>query len=168
MKPNSHLPLMALLLAFLPAALPAQRPAGAVPRLEQLSRAQFDALPVDQVIEVRGKQRTKRELVAAIAQRTAEARSQSEAAARQREAAMQAEQAAFAQQETARLEQKRMRVRADAAPLAQTSEASSAVPEAVRTEARELRSRMERATTDAERQAIHLRAQQLLAQLQRP
>ena len=104
-----------LALAFLldpGSLLDAQERQARAPKGEQLTKAQFDALPDDQSIEVRGQRPAKRVLRAVAGRAGAEAKAERGAASRVAEAAHTAEAAAFRRQEDARLEKENARARA--------------------------------------------------------
>ena len=154
-----------LALAFLVdpgSLLDAQERQARAPKGEQLTKAQFDALPDDQSIEVRGQRTTKRVVRAAAGRAGAEAKANGEPRA-EWQATHTAEAAAFRRQEDASW-RRRPRVRAR---LAHGRE-GLARRDASGSRARPATPRpCEKARTDAERAQIHQRAQELLAELAR-
>jgi hypothetical protein len=166
----THTATLFLALAFLAGAgrlLDAQQRQASVPKAEQLTKAQFDALHDDQSIEVRGQRTTKRGLRAAAERNASEAKTQRGAARRVAEAEHTAEAAAFRRQEDARLERENARARARLAQIKAGKAAPAAGRERLQSEARQLHARAAKARTDAERAQIHQRAQELLAELAR-
>ena len=162
--------LVAALLASGAAGLQAQTraPAAAAPKAETLTRAQFDALRDDDVIDVGGRQVAKREVVATLSRMRAEGQARSAAALRQAEAQHQMESAAFDRGEQARLQQENARARAEFVAVQGGRPPAVRGSEPIRAEAAQLRARAARATSEAEMTAIQLRARQLLDQLGRP